>query len=87
MTHGLSRPSANVSSMARSRSVGEMLKVSASTSTNTGVAPSKETISAEAKKVKSGTNTASPGPMPHTFSANDKASVPLAQVTQWLTPT
>ena len=53
----------------------------------TGVAPSRAGASPLAKKVKSGTNTASPGPTPHAMSASCKASVPLAHVTQCLTPT
>ncbi len=64
-----------------------MLKVVSSTSTKMGVAPSRETTSAEEKKVKSGTNTASPGPMPQAFNARVRASVPLAQVRQCFTPT
>lgn len=38
--------------------------VSSSTSTKTSVAPSRLTTSADEKKVKSGTKTASPGPIP-----------------------
>ena len=64
-----------------------MLNVSSSISIKTGVAPSKETTSADAKKVKSGTNTASPAPMPQALRARVSASVPLAQDIQCLTPT
>ncbi len=39
-----------------------------------------------AKKVKSGTKTASPGPMSQTIRARVRASVPLAQVMQCFVP-
>lgn len=61
--------------------------MSGQTSTKTGVAPSNETTSAEEKKVKSGTKTASPSPTPHALRARVRASVPLAQVRQCFTPT
>jgi hypothetical protein len=64
-----------------------ILKVIGSTSTNIGVAPTKDTTSAVAKKVKSGTKTASPLPIFHAVSTNDKASVPFAHEIQCLTPT
>ena len=46
-----------------------------------------ETTSPEAKNVKSGTNTASPGPMPHAIMHSSSASVPLPQVMQCFRPT
>ena len=63
-----------------------MLKVSASTSTKTGVAPTSATTSAVAQKVNDGQMTASPGPTPLARSASTSASVPLAQVTACLAP-
>lgn len=42
---------------------------------------------ATGKKVKSGTNTASPTPISHAIRASCKASVPLAQAMQCFTPT
>jgi hypothetical protein len=47
--------------MAASSLAGSRLKVSGSTSTNTGVAPTHGTTSGVAAKVKDGQNTASPG--------------------------
>lgn len=52
-----------------------------------GVAPSIETTSAVAKKVKSGTKQASPAFKSHVFKANVNASVPFAQLIQCFTPT
>ena len=43
--------------------------------------------SAEAKKVKAGTKTASPGFTSQAFKANNRASVPLLQAMQCFTPT
>src|SRR5215475_7385393 len=63
-----------------------MLNVAASTSTKTGVAPTKTATSAVAQKVNDGHNTASPGPISIARSASTRASVPLAQVTTCLTP-
>ena len=63
-----------------------MLKVSRSTSTNTGVAPRKATTSPVAKKVKSGTKTASPFNTPGLQNQRHGLSA-VAQVTQCLTPT
>jgi hypothetical protein len=60
-----------------------MLNVVASTSTNTGVAPTRTATSAVAQKVNDGQSTASPGPTPIARSARINASVPLAQVTTW----
>ena len=64
-----------------------MLNVSSSTSTNMGVAPSKATTSADAKNVKSGTNTASPSLTSQAIKARVRASVPLAHDMQCFTPT
>ncbi len=57
-----------------------MLKSAACTSTKTGVAPTSATASAVAVKVKSGTMTALPGPMPLAIRASWMASVPLPQL-------
>ena len=64
-----------------------MLQVSASTSTNTGVAPSSTIISAVAAKVKGVVMTSSPRPMPKPIIAISSASVPLATLMQWRVPT
>ena len=87
MTLGVSLPSSTVQAIFRSKSEASILNVSRSTSTKTGVAPSSEITSAEEKKVKSGTNTASPAPMFHTFRARVSASVPLPHEMQYFTPT
>ncbi len=87
MTLGVSLPSSMVRAIFRSKSEASILNVSPSTSTKTGVAPSSEMTSAEEKKVKSGTNTASPAPMFHTFRARVSASVPLPHEMQCFTPT
>ena len=84
---GCNLPSAMTFSIAASKDSTEILKVSRSTSTNTGVAPAWDTISPEEKNVKSGTNTASPSLIPQAIIAIVSASVPLAQVTQCFTPT
>ena len=60
-------------------SAGLRLNVSGSTSTNTGLAPSRQTAPAVAKNVKLGRITSSPGPMPSTISASSSASLPDAQ--------
>ena len=52
-----------------------------------GVPAMVATASPEAKNVKSGTNTASPGPMPHAIMHSSSASVPLPQVMQCFRPT
>ena len=62
------------------------MQLSSVTSTKTGVAPTSATTPAVAGKVKPGTKTASPGPIPSAISAIWRASVPLAQVTAWATP-
>jgi hypothetical protein len=63
-----------------------MLKVVASTSTNTGVAPVSATASPVAQKVKDGQNTASPGPTFLAISTISSASVPLAQLITCFAP-
>ncbi|MHC2439241.1 hypothetical protein ACVMB0_006616 [Bradyrhizobium sp. USDA 4451] len=63
-----------------------MLKVSSSTSTNTGVAPVSVTTSPVAQKVKVGHSTASPGPTFFAINTISSASVPLAQLTTCLAP-
>ncbi len=72
---------------ARRSEAGSMLWVAGSTSTNTGMAPTKGTTSPLEKNVKSGTKTASPSPTPQARRASSRASVPLAQVRQWSTAT
>ena len=64
------KPSARAVATAASRLAGSRLKVFGWTSTNTGVAPSRATTSAVAAKVKSGQNTASPGPIAHAISTS-----------------
>ena len=86
-TLGLSFPSAITPAIAFSNELASMLKVSSSTSTKTGVAPRIATTSPDEKNVKSGTNTASPSPIPQAISASSSASVPFPQVTQCFTPT
>ena len=51
------------------------------------VQPKKAGLSPVEKNVKSGTNTASPSPIPHALRARVIASVPFAQVMQCFTPT
>jgi len=63
-----------------------MLHVSDSTSTNTGLAPSRTIISAVATNVNGHVITSSPGFSPIAISAICSASVPLPQVTHCLTP-
>ena len=53
-----------------------ILKVCASTSTQTGTAPKRATDPAVAKKVNAGNKTSSPGPIPRAMSGKSKASVP-----------
>ncbi len=62
------------------------MKVRESISTNTGVAPKRAAISAVAKNVNGGTNTASPGPTPKAINAMSKASEPDAQLMQCSEP-
>ena len=66
--------------------LASILNVSASTSTNTGVAPSSAATSAVAQNVNDGQITASPGPIPFARSTSISASVPLAQATTWRAP-
>src|ERR1700722_5090456 len=63
-----------------------MLKVEASTSTKTGVAPVNATASPVAQKVKDGQSTASPRPTPFAISTINSASVPLEQLTTCFAP-
>ena len=63
-----------------------MLQLSASTSQKTGVAPTSSTASTEAEKLKAGTITASPAPIPSARMARFSASVPLAQAITWGAP-
>ena len=60
-------------------SSGSMLNVSPRISANTGVAPSRVMHDTEAKNVKEGTMTSSPGPMPSAISDSNNASEPEAQ--------
>ena len=55
-------------------------------SANTGLAPNRHTALAVAKKVKLGTITSSPGPMPSAMSASSNASLPEAQPIACSTP-
>ncbi len=58
-----------------------MLNVSGRMSTKTGVAPKRVMQLTEAKNVKLGTITSSPGPMFSAIIASSNASLPLAQPT------
>ena len=68
---------------ARSRS---MLRVTGSTSTRTGRAPTRRTTFALAAKVMAGTITSSPGPMPQTCNATSRAPVAEVKVRTSLPP-
>ena len=63
-----------------------MLKSIGDTSTNTGLAFSKLTIDAEAKKLKAGQITSSPGCSSSAISANSNASVPELQAKACFAP-
>src|SRR6266571_2520096 len=65
--------------MARPTAAGSMLKVSGSTSTNTGVPPALWIAPAVAKNVNGVVMTSSPGFRPSALSGSRSASVPLAQ--------
>src|SRR5689334_2856116 len=80
------KPAALAVSTAPAMPLASMLKVTGSTSTNTGVAPTSTGTSAVAQKVKDGQITASPGQMPIALSSSTSASVPLAQLTTCLAP-
>ena len=83
---GVSFPSRSTRSICSLRELGSILNVYGLISQNTGVAPVKLTTSAVAKKVKPGTNTASPSWMPQAISGISRASVPLETVTQYFRP-
>ena len=59
-------------------SSGSRLHVAGSTSAKTGVAPRRAIASAEAKNVKAGQITSSPGPIPIASMTSTSASVPFA---------
>jgi len=59
------------------------LNVSRRMSTKTGVAPNRVMQLTDAKKVKLGTMTSSPGPMDSAINASSNASLPEAQPTAW----
>ena len=80
IARGVRTPSAFTAWMAASRRSGSRVKVSGRTSTKTGEAPTRGMTSAVAAKVKLGTKTASPRPIPQAISGSARASVPLAQV-------
>ena len=61
-----------------------MLYVTGSMSTNTGFAPANATLFAVAAKVKDGTITSSPGPIPRESKARCRAEVPEFTATQFL---
>ena len=67
--------------------VGSMLYVTGSMSTKTGLAPVRATLFAVAAKVKDGTITSSPGPMPRESNARCNAEVPEFTATQFLPST
>ena len=62
------------------------IDVTGSTSTKTGVAPSRATDPAVAKNENVGVMTSSPGPIPSAISATTSASVPDDTPTAWATP-
>src|SRR3546814_18135379 len=64
-------------SIARTES-GSIFWLTRSTSAKTGVAPAATTQLADAKKLRAGTITSSPGPTPSARSAHSRPSVPLA---------
>ena len=66
---------------AASITLGFTLNVFGSISTNTGRAPSRDTVPPVAKKVRVGTITSSPGPVPIAINAQRSASVPLLTAT------
>ena len=72
--------------IARSMAFVSILKELGSTSTKTGVSPSKAITSTVAAKVKSAVITSSPGSNPRPIIATCKASVPLAQGMTCFTP-
>jgi hypothetical protein len=61
--------------IAASTASTSMLRVSRSTSTNTGCAPTRNTTFAEAAKLNAGRMTSSPGPTPAASSAISSAAV------------
>ena len=65
--------------MAASMAAGEMLNVTGSMSTKTGVPPALWMVPAVAKKVKAGVMTSSPGFRSSASKGSSRASVPLAQ--------
>src|SRR6185312_10714615 len=80
------RPAALATAAAPAIPLASMLNVAASTSTKTGVAPTRAATSAVAQNVNDGQSTASPGPTPIARNARTSASVPLAQVTTCRAP-
>ena len=68
---------------ARATACGSRLKVCASMSANTGVAPVRAMHPAVAKNVKGVVMTSSPGPTSSAMSAASKASVPLETPMAW----
>ncbi len=64
--------------MAASAWARSMLRVARSTSTNTGLAPTRRMTLGVAVKLMAGVMTSSPGPMPHTCKAT--SSPPVAEV-------
>ena len=71
--------------MASSIFSGSILNVSGRISAKIGVAPKRVMQLTEAKNVKLGTITSSPGPMPIAISASSNASLPDAQPTAFST--
>ena len=72
--------------IALATAAGSTLNVSRSTSTKTGLAPSRDTHPAVAKNVNVGQTTSSPGPTSRAISATSRASVPLVTPTACLVP-
>ena len=72
---------------ARAARFGSRLKLTSSTSTNTGFAPTRRTTSAELIHVNGVVTTSSPGPIPRPRNAISRLTVPLPVVIAWRTPT
>src|SRR5262249_15668830 len=84
-TFGVS-PAAFAATTAPAMPLTSILNVVASTSMNTGVAPTRAATSAVAQNVNDGQSTPSPAPTPNPPTTSTNASVPLAQVITCLAP-
>ncbi len=73
--------------MCRSACSRSRHRVAGSTSTNTGVAPARSTVFAEAIMVRSGTSTSWPAPTPSAASAANRDTVPFMTIATCRAPT